>query len=178
MSTQQVDLSAAVPTPKGSWHVDPSAGKLQFKVKTLWGLVTVKGTFDTYEGNLNIDERGTASGELVVSVDSLDTRNGKRDEHLRSPDFFHEELHPTVRFVVDAFGTAPGAQAITGDLYVGGKIARLRLPLELSTAGEGHLRLKANGVVSREDVGMLWNKAGMIRGDVVLDGELDLIPNS
>jgi polyisoprenoid-binding protein YceI len=156
--------------------VDPSAGKLQFRVKTFWGLLTVKGTFDTYEGALNIDGRGNASGELVVSVDSLDTKNAKRDEHLRSPDFFHKELHPTVRFVVDAFGTAPGAQEITGDLYVGGKIARLRLPLELSSAGEGNLRLKASGVVSREDVGMLWNRAGMIRGDVILDGELDLVP--
>ena len=173
MSTQQVDRSAG-PTLQGPWHVDPSAGKLQFRVKTFWGLVTVKGTFDTYQGRLDIDERGNASGELVVSVDSLDTKNAKRDEHLRSPDFFHNELHPTVRFVVDAFG----AQEITGDLYVGGKIARLHLPLELTPTGEGNLRLKARGVVSREDVGMLWNKVGMIRGDVVLEGELDLIPDS
>ncbi len=176
MSTQQVDRSA-VPTLQGPWHVNPSAGKLQFRVKTFWGLLTVKGTFDTYEGNLNIDGQGNASGELVVSVDSLDTKNAKRDEHLRSPDFFHKELHPTVRFVVDALSTAPGAQII-GDLYVGGKIARLRLPLELSPAGEGNLRLKARGVVSREDAGMLWNRVGMIRGDVVLSGELDLIPGS
>jgi polyisoprenoid-binding protein YceI len=177
MSTQQVDRLAA-PTLQGLWHVDPSAGKLQFRVKTFWGLLTVKGTFDTYEGSLNIDGRGNASGELVVSVDSLDTKNAKRDEHLRSPDFFHKELHPTVRFVVDVFSTAPGAQEIMGDLYVGEKIARLRLPLELTPAGEGNLRLKATGVVSRQDVGMLWNKVGMIRGDVVLDGELDLIRGS
>jgi polyisoprenoid-binding protein YceI len=174
MSMQQVDRSAE-PTLQGPWHVDPSSGKLGFRVKTFWGLLTVNGTFDTYEGSLNIDGRGNASGELVVSVDSLDTKNAKRDEHLRSPDFFHNELHPTVRFVVDAFSTALGAQEITGDLYVGGKIARLHLPLELTSAGEGILRLKARGVVSREDVGMLWNKVGMIRGDVVLDGELDLI---
>jgi polyisoprenoid-binding protein YceI len=170
MSTQQVDRSAG-PALQGPWRVDPSSGRLGFRVKTFWGLLTVKGTFDTYEGSLDIDEGGNASGELVVSVDSLDTNNAKRDEHLRSPDFFHNELHPTVRFVVDAFG----AQGITGDLYVGGKIARLHLPLELTPAGEGHLRLKATGVVSREEVGMLWNRAGMIRGDVVLDGELDLI---
>ena len=177
MSTQQVDRSAA-PALEGPWHVDPSAGKLQFRVKTLWGLVTVNGTFDTYEGTLNIDGRGNASGELVVSVDSLDTKNAKRDEHLRSRDFFHKELHPTVRFVVDVFSAAPGAEEITGDLYVGGKVARLRLPLELSQAGEGNLRLKARGTVSREDVGMLWTRVGMIRGDVVLEGELDLIPGS
>jgi polyisoprenoid-binding protein YceI len=174
MSTQQVERPAG-PALQGLWHVDPSAGKLQFRVKTFWGLLTVKGTFDTYEGSLNIDGRGNASGELVVSVDSLDTKNPKRDEHLRSPDFFHRELHPTVRFVVDVFSTAPGADEITGDLYVGDKIARLRLPLELNRASEGNLRLKARGVVSREDVGMLWNRVGMIRGDVVLDGELDLI---
>jgi polyisoprenoid-binding protein YceI len=174
MSTQQVDRPAG-PLLEGRWHVDPSAGKLRFRVKTFWGLATVEGTFDTYQGRLDIDGRGNASGELVVSVDSLDTKNAKRDEHLRSPDFFHKELHPTVRFVVDAFGTAPGAQEITGDLYVGEKVARLRLPLELTPAGEGNLRLKARGVVSREDVGMLWNRLGMIRGDVVLDGELDLI---
>lgn len=177
MSTQQVDRAAG-PNLQGSWHVDPSAGKLEFRVKTFWGLATVKGTFDTYEGTLNIDGGGNASGELVVSVDSLDTKNAKRDEHLRSPDFFHKELHPTVRFVVDVFDTAPGAQAIAGDLYVGEKVARLRLPLELTPAAEGNLRLKAGGVVSREDVGMLWNRAGMIRGDVVLDGELDLIRGS
>jgi polyisoprenoid-binding protein YceI len=177
MSTQQVDQPAG-PALQGSWHVDPSAGKLQFSVKTFWGLVTVKGTFDTYEGRLDIDGSGNASGELVVSVDSLDTKNAKRDEHLRSRDFFHHELHPAVRFVVDAFGTAPGAQEITGDLYVGGTVARLRMPLELTPAGEGNLRLKASGVVSREDVGMRWNKAGMIRGDVILEGELDLIRGS
>jgi polyisoprenoid-binding protein YceI len=177
MSTQQVDRSAA-PTLQGPWHVDPSAGKLQFTVKTFWGLLTVKGTFDTYEGTLNLDGRGNASGELVVSVDSLDTRNAKRDKHLRSPDFLHKELHPTVRFVVDAFSTAPGAEEIIGDLYVGGKIARLRLPVEFSRSDQGLLRLKASGVVSREDVGMLWNRVGTIRGDVVLDGELDLIPGS
>jgi polyisoprenoid-binding protein YceI len=177
MSTQQVDQSAG-PRLQGQWHVDPSSGTLGFKVKTFWGLVTVKGTFDTYEGSLDIDGRGNASGELVVSVDSLDTKNAKRDEHLRSRDFFHKELHPTVRFAVDALSTAPGAEEITGDLYVGGKIVRLRLPLELSPAGEGNLRLKARGTVSREDVGMLWNRVGMIRGDVVLDGELDLIPGT
>jgi polyisoprenoid-binding protein YceI len=177
MSTQQVDRST-VPALQGPWHVDPSAGKLEFKVKTFWGLATVKGAFDTYEGRLNIDERGAASGELVVSVDSLDTHNAKRDTHLHSPDFFHKELHPTVRFVVDAFSAAPGAEELTGDLYVAGKIARVHMPLELSPAGEGHLRLKATGVVPRADVGMLWNRAGMIRGDVVLDGELDLIPDA
>jgi polyisoprenoid-binding protein YceI len=177
MSTQQVDATAA-PTLQGPWHVDPAAGRLQFKVKTFWGLATVKGTFDTYEGTLNVDERGNASGELVVSVASLDTKNAKRDEHLRSADFFHRELHPTVRFVVDAFGTAPGGQEIIGNLYVGGKIAQLRMPLELSPAGDGRMRLKTTGVISREEVGMLWNRAGMIRGDVVLDGELDLIPGA
>jgi polyisoprenoid-binding protein YceI len=177
MSTQQAD-STAVPALQGPWHVDPSAGKLEFRVKTLWGLATVNGSFDTYQGTLNIDPQGAASGELVVSVDSLDTQNAKRDDHLRSADFFHRELHPTVRFVVDAFSTAPGAQEIIGNLYVGGKIAQLRMPLELSPAGEGHMRLKAKGVVSREDVGMLWNRAGMIRGDVVLEGELDLIPGA
>jgi len=175
MSVQEVDRPAASRL-QGPWHIDPTAGKLQFRVKTLWGLATVKGSCDTYEGTLTVDERGAASGELVVSVASLDTKNAKRDEHLRSADFFHNELHPTVRFVVDAFNTRPTGEEITGDLYVGGKIARLQMPLELSPAGEGHLRLKARGTVSREDVGMVWNRAGMIRGDVVLEGELDLIP--
>src|SRR5258707_226013 len=142
MSTQQVGRPAG-PALQGQWGVEPSAGNLQFRVKTFWGLLTVKGTFDTYEGSLNIDGRGNASGELVVSVDSLDTKNPKRDEHLRSPDFFHKELHPTVRFVVDVVSTAPGAEEITGDLYVGEKIAGLRLPLELTPAGEGNLLLKA-----------------------------------
>src|SRR5258708_25931507 len=174
MSTQEVDRPDA-PSLQGLWHVDPSAGKLQFRVKTFWGLLTVKGTFDTYEGSLDSDGRGNASGELVVSVDSLDTKNPKRDEHLRSPDFIHKELHPTVRFVVDVFSTAPGADEITGDLYVGEKIARLRLPLELTPPAEGHLRLRANAVVSRQDCGLRWNEVGLIRGAVALDGKFGLL---
>ncbi len=46
MSIQQVDRSAG-PILEGPWHVDPSAGELQFRAETFWGLATVKGTFDT-----------------------------------------------------------------------------------------------------------------------------------
>ena len=177
MSTQQSDDPApALSIPTGTWQVDPAASSLEFRVKTFWGLSTVTGTFSSYRGTLVVDEQGEATGELIVDVESLDTKNAKRDEHLRSPDFFHSERHPTIRFLSTAITARPGGLTIDGELHVGEKVARLQLPVTVVPAAEGRLRLQSTGSVPREHVGLLWNRAGMIRGDVLLSGDIELVP--
>ncbi len=177
MSTQQRE-DPALTLPAGTWQVDPAASSLEFRVKTMWGLATVKGTFGSYRGTLTVAEDGTAAGELSVDVESLDTKNAKRDKHLRSPDFFHSELHPTIRFRSTSITARPGGLTIAGDLHVGSKVASLQLPVTVLPATEGRLRLQSTGSVPREHVGLIWNRAGMIRGDVLLGGDIELVPSA
>ena len=175
MSTTQRADSEALPIAAGAWRVDPAGGHLGFRVKSIWGLVPVNGQFASYEGELGIDEEGVAMGELAVAAASLDTKHRKRDEHLRSADFFNVEEHPTIRFAVVAVTARPGGLTVAGDLHVGASVARLQLPVTLTQLGEDRLRVQASTSVPRETVGLTWNRAGMIRGDALLSVELDLV---
>ena len=175
MSTVQRTASEALPIAAGVWRVDPAAGRLGFQAKSVWGLVSVKGRFSSYEGTLHLDDAGLASGELTVQAASLDTKHKKRDEHLRSGDFFDVEQHPTLRFSAAAVTARPGGLTITGDLHIGAGVTRLQLPVTLTRLGEDRLRLQASTSVSRQAVGLTWNKAGMIRGDALLTVELELV---
>ena len=175
MSTTQHAASETLPIAAGAWRVDPAAGHLRFRVKSVWGLVPVNGHFASYEGELHIDEAGVATGELAVAAASLDTKNNKRDEHLRSADFFSVEQYPTIRFAVAAVTSRPDGLTITGDLHVGASITRLQLPVTLTRVGEDRLRVQVATNVSRQAVGLTWNRAGGIRGDALVTVELELV---
>jgi polyisoprenoid-binding protein YceI len=175
MSMAQHTDFEALPIAAGAWRVDPDAGHLRFRVKSMWGLAPVNGRFASYQGQLGIDDAGAATGELIVEAESLDTKNAKRDGHLRSADFFNVKEHQTIRFSVAAIAARPDGLTLTGDLHVGARVARLQLPVTLTRLGEGRLRVQAETSVPRDTVGLTWNKAGMIRGDALLNVELDLI---
>jgi YceI-like protein len=76
--------------------VDPDESSVEFAVKSFWGLVTVRGRFDRFDGRYETGPDGTTIG-LTIDADSLDTGNGTRDKHLRSGGFFNIAEHPQVR---------------------------------------------------------------------------------
>jgi polyisoprenoid-binding protein YceI len=78
----------------GRWTLDPARSAIRFTHKTIWGLVTVKGTFADLSGEGEVLPDRSAHGSLRIGAASLDTRNAKRDKHLRSADFFDVERHP------------------------------------------------------------------------------------
>jgi polyisoprenoid-binding protein YceI len=163
----------------GTWKVDPVGSTLEFRVKTLWGLTEVKGRFDSFSGTLVIDESGHVDGRLTVDVASLDTGNEKRDAHLRSADFFDVKAHPTLDFSVTAIEVDDnGSKIIRGNLHVGERAVGLVLAVEVEEAGKAGIRLRADGQVSRQEVGMSWNKLGMIRGPVQLVAAIELVRNN
>ena len=77
---------------RGRWRIDPTRSSVEFRTRTLWGLATVKGHFERYDGTLDL-ERSPAI-ELTIDADSLNTKNDFRDRHLRSADFFDVEEPP------------------------------------------------------------------------------------
>jgi polyisoprenoid-binding protein YceI len=176
MSTQRPDAPSDLSLPVGVWNTEPSSSRLEFAVKTMWGLATVNGHFERFRGQLDVEPDG-ARAELTVEAESFDTGHAKRDSHLRSADFFDVASHPTISFVASTITTSADEDlTITGDLTVAGHVVRLQLPVKVTQGDNGRLHLATAATVSREDAGMTWNRGGMIRGDIRLIAELELAP--
>jgi polyisoprenoid-binding protein YceI len=176
MSTQRLDATSDLGLPVGIWQSEPSGSRLEFAVKTMWGLATVNGRFDRFHGQLEIQPDG-ARAELTIEAASLDTGHVKRDTHLRSADFFDVSNHPTLSFVAAAITPgSDGALTIAGDLSVAGRVLRLQLPVRVTRGEHGRLHLRTTATVPREQAGLTWNRGGMIRGDIQLIAELELAP--
>jgi polyisoprenoid-binding protein YceI len=167
-------VSEILGLPPGDWRPAPGAGHVGFEVKTMWGLATVKGHFDRYDGVFRI-EADSASAELTIDSSSVDTGNAKRDDHLRSADFFHADEHEAVTFRSQAITVIPGGLLVGGDLTVGTTTVPLELTVDVKQNDTGSLVLSTQTAVPREVANLTWNKMGMIRGDALLKVELVLL---
>jgi polyisoprenoid-binding protein YceI len=151
-------MSIAVPTqlPTGTWHVDPAHSRIGFAIKQL-GVSTVRGNFREFEGTFDMDE-GRASG--TVKTASLDTRNDRRDEHLRSPDFFEVAEHPEMSFEsTEIQPLGENTFEIQGDLTIGGVTSPIVLRAELQgiatdPEGDERIALEVTGELDRSDWSM------------------------
>jgi polyisoprenoid-binding protein YceI len=97
MATEQLtssELQAQLQDGKlaGSWTLDPSRSETRLKSKAMWGLVPVTGVFREISGKADVSPAGEVTGTIVVAARSVDTKNEKRDVHLRSADFFDVEV--------------------------------------------------------------------------------------
>jgi len=174
-ATTTTALPGEIGIAPGRWTVDPSAGHLAFMVKTMWGLVAVKGSFSRFAGFLTVAD-GAVSGELTIEAASLDTKNAMRDKHLRSADFFDVDGHPTITFSPASVSARDGGLTISGELTVGERSVTLDLPVSLEQTASGALRLSTHAHVTRESLALTWNRLGMIRGQAHLDADIELVP--
>ena len=91
MSATAINAVTVPAIKSGTLRLDPARSSVEFHVRHFYGLTTVK---DRYDGTLNLQFRPAI--ELVIDADSLDTKHGKRDAHLRSGEFFNVANHPTM----------------------------------------------------------------------------------
>ncbi len=149
----------------GAWQLDPARSTVTFRHKTMWGLVTVKGTFKPVSGGGEVLPDGSARGTLALDAASVDTKQSKRDKHLRSAEFFHVEKHPEITYTVRrATAGADGAVQVTGDLTVRGTTRPLAFTAQAGQAGQGTVTVAAEVEVDRSDFDLNWNQLGMLRG--------------
>jgi polyisoprenoid-binding protein YceI len=167
--------ATATALPAGRWEVDPAQSRVAFTVRAMWGLVPVKGHFERYSGSLEVDASGSR-GSLEIDSASLDTKQSKRDAHLRSADFFGADEHPSVTFTINAVSPNGDGLSIDGDLVIKGTPLHLRLPVTVGGDGVSQLKLTTATTVERHAVGMGWNRVGMISGPAKLEVELVLEP--
>jgi polyisoprenoid-binding protein YceI len=150
---------ASVPT---RWAVDPERSSVEFAVKTFWGLSTVRGRFERFDGWYNAGPE-RQSIELTIDAGSLNTQNGKRDKHLRSADFFHIADHPQVRFTSTRVRKAgDGTLHVEGGLEAAGVVVPLEFDAAVRQVGE-ELEVEAATTVDPRRFGMSSGHLGMIR---------------
>jgi polyisoprenoid-binding protein YceI len=159
-SVSTADLTA------GRWELDAAASSVGFRHKSLWGLVTIKGTFTTVRGVGEIDAQSRGHGTLVIDAASVDTKKKRLDAHLRGADFFEVDRYPTFVFAADGvIADGAGNAQVTGTLTVRGKALPLSFATQVTAASATDVTLTGEVDIDRNDFDMPWkNPGGTIRG--------------
>jgi polyisoprenoid-binding protein YceI len=148
-------------TESTRWTIDPDESSVDFAVKTFWGLATVRGRFDRFDGWYEVGPDGTKI-ELAVDAGSLDTGNRTRDKHLRSTGFFHVASYPQVRFTSTRVRhEGVGLMHVEGRLEVAGTAVPLELEATVEPVGDG-LEVEATTTIDHRQFGMSSGQLGMI----------------
>jgi polyisoprenoid-binding protein YceI len=145
----------------GTWVLDPARSTVRLRSKSMWGLVPVKGSFGTVSGEGTVSPAGEVSGTVTVDAASVDTKMGKRDQHLRSEDFFAADTYPNIVFAVDQVQTSGAKATVSGRLTVRDQTRPLSFPVTPAVHGDGEVWLDAEVPVDRTDYGLNWNQLGM-----------------
>jgi polyisoprenoid-binding protein YceI len=159
---------------RGRWQLDPQRSSVGFRARKFWGLVTVKGHFDAYEGQLDLN--ADAAVELTIDAASLQTGIRKRDQHLRSADFLDAENHPEVRFVSESAHLSDDTLRVRGYLSARGR----SIPLEFDAhirGINGELEIEATTTAAHRELGMTWSPLGMIPPSSYLSVKGRLVPS-
>lgn len=113
------------------WQVDKDHAEVRFEVTHI--LTTVSGHFNKFEGDMDFDPNRPENGKIsfTVSVSSVDTNNGKRDNHLKSKDFFHADNFPEMTFVSDRISKTAGSRyLLEGKLTIRGVTKKIKTEFE------------------------------------------------
>jgi polyisoprenoid-binding protein YceI len=145
----------------GEWVLDPRRSSIRLKSRAMWGLAPVTGVFREVTGNGTVPAAGEVSGVVTVAAASIDTRNARRDTHLRSADFFDTGNHPDLTVTVDGIRPSGAGVAVTGALTVRGRTRPLSFDAAAAVHGDGEVCLDAEVHVNRADFGLTWNLMGM-----------------
>ncbi len=147
-------------TLAGQWVLDPGNSSIRLKTKVM-GLIRVNGVFREVTGTGTVRPDGEVSGAVMVATASIDTKNTRRDTHLRSADFFDSGNHPNNTFPTKGIRLSGQRAAVTGVLTVRGETRPLSVNAAASGRGDGEVWLDADVRINRADVGLTWNVMGM-----------------
>jgi polyisoprenoid-binding protein YceI len=170
-----------------TWQIDPAHTSAQFAVRHLM-VSTVRGTMGKATGVVNLDETDPTKSSVEASIDAsgIDTREPKRDQHLKSPDFFDVATYPTITFKSKKVAKVSDTKyQVTGDLTMHGVTKEVALDVEGSPKpfkdpmGNTRIGGAITTKLNRQDFGIKWNKSldggGVVVGDdvtVTVDVEL------
>jgi polyisoprenoid-binding protein YceI len=145
----------------GSWTLDASKSTVGLKSKSMWGLAPVKGVFREVTGKGTVSPAGQVAGRVTVAAASVDTKNKRRDTHLRSADFFDSDTYPDITFTANQATPSGRGVTVSGDLTVRDRTRPVTFDAKASVVDAGELWLDAEVQINRADFGLTWNQMGM-----------------
>jgi polyisoprenoid-binding protein YceI len=157
-----------------TYKVDPAHSSIGFSIDHMV-IDTVHGRFRQFDGSITVDpDNGNTLKQAGATIQtrSIDTDVERRDNHLRSPDFFDAEKFPTITFE----STGIAGQTLTGKFTMHGVTKEISLPFTIKgpmkdAMGNVHLALEAKTRLNRKDYGVSWNKTldagGLLVGEEV-----------
>jgi polyisoprenoid-binding protein YceI len=170
-----------------AWKIDASHTSLEFSVKHMM-VTTVRGNFTKFDGEITVDPSNLLNSKVEgwIDLDSVNTRDANRDNHLKSPDFFDAATYPRMTFVSKRIEKAGTDQyKVIGDLTVKG----VTREFTFDVTSEGQYKnpwgsnvwgLTAKASLNRKDFGLNWNVAletgGVLVGEQVkINIEMELV---
>jgi polyisoprenoid-binding protein YceI len=162
------------------WAIDPTHSEIGFKVKHMM-FTNVSGKFGAYDATIATEDDNfeNASIEFSADINSIDTNNADRDNHLKSADFFDADNHPKLTFKASSFTKIDGHNfELIGDLSIKGITKSVKFPVEFSGLmqdpwGNTKAGLNIYGKINRKDWGLNWNSA-LETGGVLVGEEVKL----
>ncbi|MCC6550074.1 MAG: YceI family protein [Ignavibacteriaceae bacterium] len=166
---------------KSVWAIDPTHSEIGFKVKHMM-FTNVSGKFNSFEASIeNEDDKfETSAISFTADVNSIDTANSDRYNHLRSAYFFEVEKFPKLSFVsTDIKKVNDNLFHVTGDFTIRGVSQKITLEAEYSGLmkdpwGNTKAGFSLNGKINRKDFGLTWN-AALETGGVLVSDEVKLL---
>ena len=185
-TTAQTALDTQTQAQPTTWQIDASHSLVEFSVRHMM-VSTAKGRFADFAGTITFDPQNLSDSSVSVQIQahSVTTADPKRDEHLRSADFFDVEKFPTLTFKSHSVARVEGDEfRLTGDLTIHGVTREVTLDVvsfgrTADPWGNEKAGFGATTKIKRSDYGLLWNAAletgGVVVGDdvkIAIDVEL------
>jgi polyisoprenoid-binding protein YceI len=172
---------------KTKWSIDQAHSEISFKVRHLM-IAHVKGGFKTFDASIYSTGKNfeTIEIDLWIEASSITTGDTKRDEHLKSADFFDVQKHKQITFTSSALGVADpdGNHELWGELTMIGISKNVKLNVKFGGIvndpwGNEKAGFTVTGKVNRNDWGLTWNtpvEAGgvMVSEEVAISCEVEL----
>jgi polyisoprenoid-binding protein YceI len=180
LGAAQLGAAPALTLPTGSFTLDPAHTRVGFEVTHLV-VSTVTGQFDKYDATLDLNADPAKSKiSATIDVASINTGVERRDNHLRSADFFDAAKFPTITFKSSKVSLDGNKLSVAGDLTIHGITKPVTLEGKYRGSvddGYGHEKVGAtlSTTISRKEFGVLWNK--MIEAGPVVSDEVELVLN-
>lgn len=170
----------AIPAAAADFAIDTTHSSVDFKVGHMM-VSKVRGSFDDFEGTIHLDpdDMTGSSVEVVIDVASIDTADEKRDEHLRSPDFFDAANHPKMTFSSTSVKKSGSGWVAVGDLTIRGTTRQVELPFEINGPitdpwGNQRIGVEIEPIsVDRRDFGLTWSKV-LETGGLLVGNEVEI----
>ena len=163
-------------TERTTWNIDKAHSEISFKVKHMM-ISTVTGHFEDFNATAETDNEDfiNADFSFTAKAGSINTRNGDRDKHLRSNDFFDAETFPEIRFKSKTFD----GSTLVGDLTIRDITKEIQLEVDFNGIakdpyGQTKAGFEATGKINRKDFHLSWS-AVTETGNIVVSDTVKLV---